>query len=135
MKTRDVRDLVRFDEHEARHEILYETGQLFSQVICLQQSQSLGPVGDPRADAVCLIMAGEVSVQVGIGRRRMKQWESVLVPGGEDLTLRNASTEPGVVLLVTAPPPGEMGNVDGEDGEDAAGGEGVAGDPAPGPTS
>ena len=65
----------------------------------------------------------------------MKQWESVLVPGGQDLTLRNASAEPGVVLLVTAPPPGEMGNVDGEDGEDAAGGEGVAGDPAPGPTS
>lgn len=106
MKTRDVRDLVRFDEHEARHAILYETEQLFGQVICLQHSQSLGPMGDPRADAVCLVMAGEVSVQVGMGRRRMKQWETVLVPGGEDLTLRNASEEPGVVLLIAAPPPG-----------------------------
>ena len=114
MKTRDVRDLVRFDDHEARHETLYETDQLFSQVICLQHSQSLGPVGDPRADAVCLIMAGEVSVQVGRGRRRMQQWESVLVPSGENLTLRNASVEPGVVLLITAPPPGA---VDGGDGD------------------
>jgi glyoxylate utilization-related uncharacterized protein len=113
MKTRDVRDLVRFDEHEARHEILYETGRLFSQVICLQQSQSLGPVGDGRADAICLIVAGEVSVQVGTARHRMKQWESVLVPGGQDLTLRNASEEPGVVLLVAAPPPGEHDGVDG----------------------
>lgn len=116
MKTRDVRDLVRFDDHEARHEILYETDQLFSQVICLQHSQSLGPVGDPRADAVCLIMAGEVSVQVGRGRRRMQQWESVLVPSGENLTLRNASVEPGVVLLITAPPPGAVDG-GGDDGD------------------
>jgi mannose-6-phosphate isomerase-like protein (cupin superfamily) len=57
-------------------------------------------------------VAGEVSVQVGTARRRMKQWESVLVPGGQDLTLRNASEEPGVVLLVAAPPPGEDGRVD-----------------------
>lgn len=114
MKTRDVRDLVRFDEHETRHEVLYETDQLFSQVICLQHSQSLGPVGDERSDAVCLIIAGEVSVQVGTGRRRMKQWETVLVPGGEDLTLRNASDEPGVVLLIAAPPPGDAGGVDAD---------------------
>jgi mannose-6-phosphate isomerase-like protein (cupin superfamily) len=128
MKTRDVRDLVRFDDDEARHEILFETGQLFSQVICLQQSQSLGPVGDPRADAVCLIVAGEVSVQVGTGRRRMKQWETVLVPGGEDLTLRNASAEPGVVLLIAAPPPGEAGGDQSADGH-----EGAAGDRRSGP--
>jgi glyoxylate utilization-related uncharacterized protein len=128
MKTRDVRDLVRFDDQEARHEILFETGQLFSQVICLQQSQSMGPVGDPRADAVCLIMAGEVSVQVGGGRRRMKQWETVLVPYGEDLTLRNASEEPGVVLLIAAPPPGEADDVQSVDGAD-----GPAGNPESGP--
>ncbi len=54
---------------------------------------------------MCLILAGEVSTQVGKGRGRMKQWESVLVPAGSDLTLRNASDEPAVVLLVTAPPP------------------------------
>jgi hypothetical protein len=29
----------------------------------------------------------------------------VPVPAGSDLTLRNASDEPAVVLLVTAPPP------------------------------
>ena len=109
MKTRDVRDLVHFDEDEAHHETLYETGQLFSRVICLQESQGMGPVGDPTADAVCLILAGEVSVQVGLGRSRMKQWETVLVHAGEDLTIRNASKEPGVVLLVTAPPPGDPG--------------------------
>jgi hypothetical protein len=35
----------------------------------------------------------------------MKQWETVDVPAGQDLTVRNASEEPSVVLLVVAPPP------------------------------
>jgi glyoxylate utilization-related uncharacterized protein len=105
METRDVRDLVHFDEEGPRHETLFETDQLFSRVICLQESQGLGPVGDPRSDAVCLILAGEISAQVGRGRSRMGQWETVLVPAGSDLTLRNASGEPAVVLLVAAPPP------------------------------
>ena len=109
MKTRDVRDLVRFAEDGARQETLYETDRLFSRVICLQQAQGLGPVGDPGADAICLILAGEASVQVGRGRSRMKQWETVLVPAGSDLTIRNASEEPAVVLLVTAPPPADGG--------------------------
>jgi quercetin dioxygenase-like cupin family protein len=105
METRDVRDLVHFDEDGARQQTLYETDQLFSRVICLQENQGLGPMGDPRADAICLMLAGEASVQVSRGRSRVKQWETVLVPAGSDLTIRNASEEPAVVLLVTAPPP------------------------------
>ena len=106
MKTRDVRDLVHFDEVGPHEQTLYETDQLFTRVICLQAAQDVGPMGDPRADAVCLILAGEVSAQVGRGRSRMRQWETALVPAGSDLTLRNASEDPAVILLVTAPPPG-----------------------------
>ena len=106
MKTRDVRDLVHFEEDAAHQQTLYETDRLFSQVICLQEAQGMGPVRDALADAVCVILAGEVSAQVGLGRSRMRQWETVLVPAGSELTLRNASEEPAVVLLVTAPPPG-----------------------------
>jgi hypothetical protein len=36
----------------------------------------------------------------------MKQWVSATVPAGDELTLRNASPDPSVVLLVLAPPPG-----------------------------
>jgi hypothetical protein len=36
----------------------------------------------------------------------MKQWASATVPAGDELTIRNASPEPSVVLLVLAPPPG-----------------------------
>jgi glyoxylate utilization-related uncharacterized protein len=53
------------------------------------------------------VLTGEVAAQVDKGRARMKQWETVLVPAGSELTLRNASAEPSVVLLVIAPPPSD----------------------------
>jgi len=51
------------------------------------------------------VLAGEVAVQVGKGRARMQQWHAVLVPAGTQLTIRNASEEPAVVQMTTAPPP------------------------------
>jgi hypothetical protein len=47
-----------------------------------------------------------VAAQIGRNRARMKQWASAIVAAGDELTLRNASEEPSVVLLVLAPPPG-----------------------------
>ena len=52
-----------------------------------------------------MVLSGEVAAQVGRDRARMRQWASVTVPAGDELTLRNASAEPSVVLLVLAPPP------------------------------
>jgi glyoxylate utilization-related uncharacterized protein len=105
MKTRRVTDLVHFDDEDARTEVLYETERLFTQVVCVQGSQGLGPMSDPVAEGVVLVLAGEVAAQIGKARARMTQWETALVPPGEPLTLRNASPEPSVVLLVLAPPP------------------------------
>ena len=47
MKTKDIRDLVWFNEDEARTETLFETDHLWSQVICLQNNQGIGPLSDP----------------------------------------------------------------------------------------
>ncbi|MGZ4132702.1 MAG: hypothetical protein ACXVWF_06625 [Actinomycetota bacterium] len=105
MKTRNLTALVRFDDDVAHTEVLHETDKLWSQVICLQGAQGVGPMGDPAADGLVLVMAGEVAAQVGKARARMKQWESLVVPAGDELTLRNASAEPAVVLLVLSPPP------------------------------
>jgi glyoxylate utilization-related uncharacterized protein len=105
MRTRDLTDLVRFADDAARAEVLAETGQLWSQVICLQGNQGLGPMRDAAADGLMVVLAGEVAAQVGKTRARMRQWHSAVVPAGEDLTVRNASDEPSVVLLVLAPPP------------------------------
>jgi len=105
MKTRNVTDLVYFDDDAARTEVLHETSQLFSQVICLQEAQGVGPMSDPVADGLVVVLAGEVAAQIGKARARMRQWGSVTVPAGEDLTIRNASEDPSVVLLVLAPPP------------------------------
>ena len=105
MNTRKVTDLVHFEDDAARTEVLYETPQLFSQVVCVQGSQRIGPMSDARSDGVVVVLAGEIATQVGKARARMRQWESTLVPAGEELTFRNASEEPSVVLLVLAPPP------------------------------
>ena len=105
MNTRKVTDLVHFEDDAARTEVLYETAQLFSQVVCVQGSQGIGPMSDARSDGVVVVLAGEIATQVGKARARMRQWESALVPAGEELTFRNASEEPSVVLLVLAPPP------------------------------
>jgi len=105
VNTRKVTDLVDFEDDAARTEVLYETAQLFSQVVCVQGSQGIGPMSDARSDGVVVVLAGEIATQVGKARARMRQWESALVPAGEELTFRNASEEPSVVLLVLAPPP------------------------------
>ena len=105
MKTRDIRDLVRFDDDEACQETLSETEHLWTRVVCLQKNQGVGPMGYSTSDAFLTVLAGEVAAQIDKGRARMKQWESATVPAGSELTLRNASEEPSVVLLVVAPPP------------------------------
>jgi glyoxylate utilization-related uncharacterized protein len=105
MRTRNLTDLIHFTEDAPRTEVLHETDQLWSQVICLQGAQGVGPLTDERAEGLVLVLAGEVAAQVGKSRARMKQWESLTVDAGDALTIRNASTEPAVVLLVLSPPP------------------------------
>jgi quercetin dioxygenase-like cupin family protein len=102
---RDIRDLVHFAEDGPRRGVLYETERLWSEVVCLQGGQRLGPIADAESDAIVAVLAGRVSVQVGRTRARTGQWESVLVRAGEELTLANASDEPSVLLVMTAPPP------------------------------
>ena len=105
MKTLDIRDLVHFSDDEPRRRTLLEGERLWSEIVCLQGSQGVGPIRDDGADGIVVVLAGEVATQVGKGRARMKQWEAVEVPAGLELTMRNASDEPAVVLLVVAPPP------------------------------
>jgi glyoxylate utilization-related uncharacterized protein len=105
MKTRNLTDLIHFTDDAPRTEVLAETERLWSQVVCLQGAQGIGPVRDDAADGLLVVLAGEVAAQVGKGRARMRQWETVTVPAGEELTIRNASPDPGVVLLVLSPPP------------------------------
>ena len=62
-------------------------------------------MSDASSDGLVVVLAGEIATQIGKARTRMQQWESALVRAGEELTFRNASEEPSVVLLVLAPPP------------------------------
>jgi glyoxylate utilization-related uncharacterized protein len=103
--TTDLRDLVRFSQDEARRHTVVDSERMWCQVVCLQGNQSAGPMSDADAEGFCTVLSGEVALQVGRRRARMRQWEALHVPAGEPLTVTNASGEPSVVLLVLAPPP------------------------------
>lgn len=100
-----------FSDDEPRRQTLFESTNLWSEVLCIQGAQHVGPVLDKESDAIVAVLSGEVAAQVGTRRARMRQWESVLVPAGEELTVRNASPEPSVVLLVLAPPPAQSTSI------------------------
>jgi hypothetical protein len=109
MEGRDLRDLVHFEEEGPTHETLFESDRLWSEVVCLDTNQVLGPISDFDSDALVLVVTGKVVVQVDRSRKRQEQWETKVVPAGSELTITNASEDPAVILLVVAPPPPRRG--------------------------
>ena len=105
MEAKDLTDLVSFRPEGPRTEGVFETARLWSQLVCLERNQQLGPITDPDSDAVFTVAAGEIVVQVDRSRKRLRQWGSALVPAGGEVTITNASGDPAVVLIVAAPPP------------------------------
>jgi len=105
VETTDLRQLVRFDDEGPRHEELFQSEHLWSEVLCLKGPQGIGPIADRDSDAICTVVAGKVAVQIDRDRKRLEQWGAALVPKGSELTIKNASDEPAVVLLIAAPPP------------------------------
>ena len=105
MDAADLRRFVEFEEGQVVRRTVFESERLWAQILCFERNQAYGPVSDPGSDAVVTIVAGEAVVLVGIGRKRLKQWETALIPAGKELSITNASAEPLVVWLVAAPPP------------------------------
>lgn len=126
MQTRSLKDLVHFDPGDVRRETLFETGNLFSEVLCFDSKQFVGPMEDPDADAVFTVLAGEGRFNVGRRSKTLRQWGTVLVPAGSEVTVINLHDEPMVVLMVASPPPlaidnGENDQVDGAQDADGDG--------------
>jgi len=106
MDIRDVTDLVRFEPGRRPYRsTLLESDHLWSEIICLETNQETETMGDPDSDALFTTLAGEVVIWMNRSSKRLKQWHSVVAPAGTEVTLKSASTEPSVVLVVTAPPP------------------------------
>ena len=116
MQSRSLKDLVHFDPGDVRRETLFETGNLFSEVLCFDSKQFVGPMEDPEADAVFTVLAGEGRFSVGRRSKTLKQWGTVLVPAGSEVTVINLHDEPMVVLMVASPPPLALEEDDSPDG-------------------
>jgi redox-sensitive bicupin YhaK (pirin superfamily) len=103
--SRDLRDLVAFEAAGPTRADVLESPHLWSGLVCLDRNQQYGPLQDADSDALFLVVAGEVVVQVDRSRKRLKQWGVAISPAGREVTLSNASVDPSVVLVVAAPPP------------------------------
>jgi mannose-6-phosphate isomerase-like protein (cupin superfamily) len=103
--SRNLQDFVQFSPDGVRRNVVFETDHLWSQVLCFDRNQHVGPVADPDSDGLFTILAGEAVFLVDRRRKRLKQWEAVLVPAGSQVTVTNASVDPLVVMVVTSPPP------------------------------
>jgi len=118
MKTRNLKDLVHFDDDDVHREPLFETDNLWSEVLCLDAKQTIGPMGDGDSDALFTVLAGEGRFNVGRRSRTLRQWGSLLVPADGEVTIFNTTEEPLVLLLVASPPPlPDAAEEDGELGE------------------
>jgi mannose-6-phosphate isomerase-like protein (cupin superfamily) len=105
VENRSLKRFVRFSPDGVTRETIYETGRLWTQILCFERNQSIGPVTDPDSDAVFTIVAGEAIFLVDGRRKRLEQWSTVMVPAGTQVSVTNASADPLVILLVAAPPP------------------------------
>jgi mannose-6-phosphate isomerase-like protein (cupin superfamily) len=105
VENRNIKRYVHFSPREPLRETVFETERLWTQVVCLDVNQTVGPAIDPGSDAVFTIVAGAAVFLVDGKRKRLDQWGTVLVPAGSEVTVTNASAEPLVVLLIAAPPP------------------------------
>jgi mannose-6-phosphate isomerase-like protein (cupin superfamily) len=105
MENRNLKRFVHFLPEEVHRETVFETSRLWTEVLCLDRNQTVGPITDEGSDAVFTIIAGEGVFIVDGRRKRLEQWGTVLVPAGAQVSVSNASADPLVVLLTAAPPP------------------------------
>ena len=105
MKSENLRDFVHFSPDAIQRNTVFESGRLWSEVVCFDRNQSIGPVKDLDSDALFTILAGQAVFQVDGRRTRLDQWGTVLVQAGAEVTVKNASIDPLVVFVVAAPPP------------------------------
>lgn len=105
MRSADLRSFVHFSPNDVRRDTVFETDRVWAQMLCFERNQSTQPMADPTADALVQVLAGEGVVLVGGKRKRVKQWDAVLVPAGQEFQATNASADPLVLFMVVAPPP------------------------------
>jgi mannose-6-phosphate isomerase-like protein (cupin superfamily) len=105
VEQQNLKRFVHFSSDGVRRETVFETDRLWTQVLCFERNQTIGPISDPDSDGIFLVVAGEAVFLVDGKRKRLEQWGTVLVPAGAEVTVTNASVDPLVLYVITAPPP------------------------------
>jgi glyoxylate utilization-related uncharacterized protein len=104
VEKKNLTKLVKFSDAGTHQETVFRAEHLWSEIICLSRNQAAHPMTDPVADAMFTVIAGEVVVYVDRKFKRFRQWDSTVAPAAAEVVIKNASSEPAVVLVVAAPP-------------------------------
>jgi len=104
VEKKNLTKLVKFSDTGAHQETVFRTEHLWSEIICLGENQGTDPMMDPGVDVMFTVIAGEVVVYVDRKFKRFRQWDATVAPAGSEVVIKNASSEPAVVLVVAAPP-------------------------------
>ena len=128
MQSRNLKDLVHFDPDGVRREPLFETEHIWSEILCFDGKQTLGPMADPESDAMFTVLAGEGRFIVGRRSKTLRQWGSLLADAESEVTVFNVHDEPLVVLLIASPPPADEDDEEDEDEDERIDDDGEVGD-------
>ena len=100
--------MVAFSEAGAHRETVFRTQHLRSEILCLDKNQATDPSTDRDSDVMVTVVAGEVVVYLDRKFKRFRQWGATVAPAGTEMVIKNASSDPAVILLVAAPPPADL---------------------------
>lgn len=102
MQRKNLQDLVSFSEDGANHAEMLSSDLLYSEVISLEQNQETTKMGDSVSDAIFVVVAGEAVIYINRSFKRLRHWDSALAPVGSEVVIKNATSEPAIVLMVAA---------------------------------
>ena len=87
-------------------EVLQTAGRTQTAAMTLAPGQATGPMSNehPKSDQVLLVLAGQVTAQIGNRRRTLKRGDSLIVPAGVRHRFVNRSTRPAKTFNVYGPP-------------------------------
>lgn len=104
MQKKNLTKLVKFSDAGPHQETVFKARGLWSEIVCLSKNQETGPMMDPGTDVMFTVIAGEAVVYVDRKFKRFRQWDATVAPAGAEVVVKNASSEPAVVLVVAATP-------------------------------
>jgi mannose-6-phosphate isomerase-like protein (cupin superfamily) len=109
METKNVKTEQRFSSEKMQKVGLFETGNMFTDIYCLEPGQEQKVHAHKGADKIYFVLEGTGRFHVGGQEQDLSVNQIVLAPEDVEHGVRNASDERLVLLVMMAPNPNVKG--------------------------